>query len=512
MKKRLLLISAVSACMITINAQKSFPYPPLGKLVDIGGRYLHIHQTGKGSPTVILENGSGDFSFIWSLVQPEVSKFTHVVSYDRAGYAWSDPGPSPRTDKQITLELHTALHKSGINPPYILVGQSYGGFLVRAFARYYPKEVAGMVLVEAVQENMRILIGGQPTRIREFATGRFAPEPQKYFDSKKYNYVDTATLDTSLEFPLDRLPLNIQKLQRWAQSRSLYRQASDSEMYWSPEDVAKLYSNKGKPEYMLGNKPLIVLTRGKGGFDGRTDSAELEQERFSLQNELSRLSTNSLNVIDNNSGHNIHLEDPEFVISAIHQVVEAVRLNRPLKEIKKEKDKVYMHVINSFLNASTVQSRSKYMSEGFRSFFADKKGAGKDKATALRSFMDWDGPLHPDIKITNYRIDGNDCMVFFNEKNDFTKHIGYPGWKGSAEFIMDDQMKIKEYTYFPDGSNPPYKPYLQPALEWLKINKPEELNEVYQNEKLIQTNRSAHQWITLLSIWKKQYKYHPTTN
>src|SRR4051812_29963928 len=80
-----------------------------GILVDAGGHKLHLNIQGKGSPTVVFENGSGDFSFIWALVQPEVAKFTQAVSYDRAGFAWSEPGPIPRTGEQICFELHTAL-------------------------------------------------------------------------------------------------------------------------------------------------------------------------------------------------------------------------------------------------------------------------------------------------------------------------------------------------------------------------------------------------------------------
>src|SRR5882672_8807376 len=92
-----------------------------GILVDAGGHKLHLDIRGKGSPTVIFENGSGDFSFIWALVQPEVAKFTQTVSYDRAGFVWSEPGPMPRTGKQICFELHTALNNAGVHPPYILV-------------------------------------------------------------------------------------------------------------------------------------------------------------------------------------------------------------------------------------------------------------------------------------------------------------------------------------------------------------------------------------------------------
>jgi pimeloyl-ACP methyl ester carboxylesterase len=80
-----------------------------GRLVDIGGQRIHLDCTGSGSPTVVFENGAGDFSVVWSLVQPGVSGFTRACSYDRAGYAWSDPGQTPRTYEQIALELFTAL-------------------------------------------------------------------------------------------------------------------------------------------------------------------------------------------------------------------------------------------------------------------------------------------------------------------------------------------------------------------------------------------------------------------
>ena len=286
---------------------------------------------GKGSPTVIFENGSADFSFVWSLVQPEVAKFTKTVSYDRAGYAWSEPGPTPRTSKQICFEFHTALHNAGISGPYILVGQSFGGFLVRAFARYYPGEVAGMVLVEAVQEDQRIFMGGDtPKRIREFAKGRPLPSVQTFFKPVSINR-EAATFDSTIEFPLNRLSPKLQRLQIWAQSQPAYRDAAMAEMDWSPEDVANMYKHKDETSYKLGNIPLMVLTIGKGGYDGRTDSAQLETERLKVQGELAHLSTNSKHTIDYNSGHNIHLEDPQAVIDAVKEIFWAVKKNKYLR-------------------------------------------------------------------------------------------------------------------------------------------------------------------------------------
>src|SRR5258708_1109631 len=125
----------------TSRAQSTSAPPPPATLFDIGGQRLHVDCTGRGSPTVILESGTGDVSVIWSLVQPGVSAFTRVCSYDRGGYAWSDPGIRPRTFAQLALELHTALKRVHIDPPYILVGQSYGGLVIHGFSGVYRPEV-----------------------------------------------------------------------------------------------------------------------------------------------------------------------------------------------------------------------------------------------------------------------------------------------------------------------------------------------------------------------------------
>ena len=317
------------------NAHK---YSPLGRLVDAGGHHLHLYCTGTGGPAVVIENGTGDFSFDWSLVQPSVSQFTQVCTYDRAGYAWSEPGPKPRTFQQLTMELRTALHNAGVKGPYILVGQSYGGFVVRAFARYYPKEVAGMVLVDAVNEDSRVIINNKAVRIREMAQGRPFPPPQlsklpKAQGRSSLPSAGTAgSAETSLEAPLDKLPRAVQQIRLWAQARPEYENARSAELDWSPEELARMYANRGKPEYMLGDIPLIVLTRGSGGYSDEPDvsAQQLEEERLRLQEELAHLSRNSKQIIAKNSGHNIHLEDPGLVIDAIRQVVKAVRGDKRL--------------------------------------------------------------------------------------------------------------------------------------------------------------------------------------
>jgi pimeloyl-ACP methyl ester carboxylesterase len=120
--------------------------------VDVGGHSLNLLIGGHGSPAVILEGGFGEGIAGWSLVQKEIANFAQTVSYDRAGLGQSEPGPKPRSAKQIATELHTALQNAGVKPPYVLVGHSMGGPYVRVFADLYPKEVAGMVLLDPSQE------------------------------------------------------------------------------------------------------------------------------------------------------------------------------------------------------------------------------------------------------------------------------------------------------------------------------------------------------------------------
>lgn len=135
--------------------------------VDVGGHGLQLLVGGQGSPAVIFEGGFGTGIASWSRVQKDVAAFTQTVSYDRAGLGQSDLGPRPRSAKQIATELHAALQKSGIKPPYVMVGHSFGGIYVRVFADMYPNEVVGMVLIDPSQESFNDWLGkNQPHRLK----------------------------------------------------------------------------------------------------------------------------------------------------------------------------------------------------------------------------------------------------------------------------------------------------------------------------------------------------------
>ena len=326
-----LILLAAGAPLRAQQPETSAPTPP-GTLVDIGGQRLHLNCTGRGSPTVLLESGTADISVIWALVQPGVSAFTRVCSYDRGGYAWSDPGTRPRTFAQLALELHTALERLHVGPPYVLVGQSYGGLVIRGFAARYRAEVSGMVMVDAVHEDEQIVYGGQPHRIRDSATGRQFPVPRIGLDVELLQTArgKPSLPEQPLEAPLDRLPARAQQIWRWAYTQPLLGLAQGAELDWSPEEFARMHHERLSNRATLGDMPLIVLARTHGGYDdGMSVSAnDLEKERRELRADLARLSRKGRLIFAANSGHNIHLEDPELVIRSIRQVVALSRGRR----------------------------------------------------------------------------------------------------------------------------------------------------------------------------------------
>ncbi len=120
--------------------------------VKVHHHVMTLYASGAGSPAVILEAGGGSNHKTWDSVQQKIAKFTKVISYDRPGYLNSDTCPLPRDAKRIATELKEALIKANIPSPYIFSGWSYGGSLVRVFAGLYPKDVAGMVLVDPAPE------------------------------------------------------------------------------------------------------------------------------------------------------------------------------------------------------------------------------------------------------------------------------------------------------------------------------------------------------------------------
>jgi pimeloyl-ACP methyl ester carboxylesterase len=339
----ILLLLAFHASSASQHSTNQGAQAPPGKLVDIGGRRLHINCTGKGAPTVVMEAGAGDFSFDWGLVQPQVARFTRVCSYDRAGYAWSDPGPTPRTLRQIAFELHTGLLKAGIEGPYILVGHSLGGAIVRTYVSQYPKEVVGMALVDSVHEEGLIGITDRTTkenkivRWRELSRGRQIPPIQTEMPNPKSSSDPqqaraSSSAQTKVEAPFDKLPERSQQIRLWAISQPHYHPARFSEFDFFPEELDSLYSEREKSKIPLGAMPLIVLTStiSQYGTADEQTRARLSEDRKRLQAELPSLSSNGKQIVAEKSGHHIQLDEPGLVVDAIQQVVKASRTGNKL--------------------------------------------------------------------------------------------------------------------------------------------------------------------------------------
>jgi pimeloyl-ACP methyl ester carboxylesterase len=134
-------------------------YTPPGRLLEVGGRSVHLYCTGRGEPTVVLEAGLGEQSMTWASVQQVVARSTRVCSYDRSGYGWSEARPDAGNYRDAAKDLHSLLERSGERGPYVMVGHSVGGTIARLFTNLYPREVSGLVLVDPTEEDAVIEAG-----------------------------------------------------------------------------------------------------------------------------------------------------------------------------------------------------------------------------------------------------------------------------------------------------------------------------------------------------------------
>ena len=333
--------SAALVAAIGVSAQPPAPKPtPLGKMVDLGGYRIHLYCTGSGKQTVVLSPGGGDFSFAWYLVQQQLQSSARVCSYDRAGSAWSDPGPQPLTLRQEAYELELALRLSGERGPYILVGHSIGGLVARTFAEGYPDETSGIVLVDAPSPDGTMGYFGKLVRVRDLAK-RTIPAIQTMRTSPPVPISD-AEREQGLKYkshkihpPFDRLPPEIQKLQLWAQMLPP-QVAENEEDDYTPEEWQFLYELQqfGHP---LGNMPLVTMigmqeAEDKPGSMSEEQWHTLHQEKIEQKRAFQTLSTNSKVVEVHDAGHSIHLEDPDAVVNAIHEVMDSGLHHARLKQ------------------------------------------------------------------------------------------------------------------------------------------------------------------------------------
>lgn len=136
---------------ITMNHRNKINPP--GNIIKTKKSNIHVILEGEGPDVVILESGLGSISIDWSEIQPKVSKSAKVLSYDRGNYGWSKTRRQALTALDYVEELKELLEKVDLQPPYVLVGHSFGGLIMRLYASLYPEQVKGLLLVDAVHEN-----------------------------------------------------------------------------------------------------------------------------------------------------------------------------------------------------------------------------------------------------------------------------------------------------------------------------------------------------------------------
>jgi len=283
-------------------------YPPPGKVISLSdGRGLHVICEGEGSPTVLLESGLNEFSLHWSLLQPLLSRDTRTCAYDRAGFGWSDISDRASTVENQVSDLEEMIRQMANRQPLILIGHSYGSFLVRLYALRNPQFVKAIILLDPASENMADRIDGYEDAISSAVVqfGRLELIASLGLMAMATEEIPKGYLSgISLDF------------YRATLASGHFFQAASAE---TNEMIPNIMKMKSIASDNLSNIPVFIISRGKPdpipGLS-ETSSKNLEKTWIDLQLDLAnRLYAKHL--IATKSGHSINLQEPEFVYEVV---------------------------------------------------------------------------------------------------------------------------------------------------------------------------------------------------
>jgi pimeloyl-ACP methyl ester carboxylesterase len=322
-----LIVAAGALFQLSMAQWESYRYPAPGKLVDIGGLRLHINCTGAGSPTVILEAGPNDSSLIWQLVQPEISRFTRVCSYDRAGFGWSNPPNKPRTSSNIADELERLLIRAAVPGPYVLVGHDFGTLDLRVFTARHRQQVAGMVFVDSVHPDMH----HRPP---------FNVAAQSTITNVYYRVMPWT------------VPLGVPRILGWCRDNFTFPNQPSEWARFAPEaaaqycrlqswrtEMAQVTDEDGSLAATtgpFGDMPLVVLSHDPqvndfGGFFSPADLIKAESAWMEMQEELRGLSSRSKRIVAKGSFHWVQIYRPELLVAVVREIVNYARGTAPFQ-------------------------------------------------------------------------------------------------------------------------------------------------------------------------------------
>jgi pimeloyl-ACP methyl ester carboxylesterase len=304
-----LLVASIGGGFETVReSMDASAYPAPGQLIDIGGHRLHLHCTGSGSPTVILEPGGGASSSDFAWIAPVVARDTTVCVYDRAGRGWSDATDGPQDGTHIAADLHTLLDRADVPGPYVLAGHSFGGLYVQTFAAQFPDEVAGLVLLDSTAPKP-----GPPVADTQSSAvvGRLSGLVSAVAHVGVGRLIATLSAGTLPPLAQEEADANASNARHLASFIKEYLAEANTSM----QEASSLTT--------LGAKPLIVVTADEGVTDGQWQSK---------QDHMATLSTNSLHRHANATHQSLLGDETDSgtASQAIRDVVNAVRSSRPL--------------------------------------------------------------------------------------------------------------------------------------------------------------------------------------
>ena len=308
------------------------PYPP-GKLVSAGDTRLYVRVKGEGGPVIIIEPALGSPGAEWWHIQDELAKTTTVVTYDRAGYGWSKKGKLPRTSAQVASELLDLLQSAELSGPYILVGHSQGGLYLQVFGRLHPEMVAGAVFLDPVSsDDQRFKAELKPDVYRGSGIDKLATINSlntlrqlglmRVFRNSLYkklmcNYEDLSPTTREVIWQHFTLPKSHAAMLNEYQQNATAANSSEVRAAGTFPHV---------PLKVIYHSPRkMVREMMQYGMLQREDADEVELIWEQLVRAYLRLSPHSEWIVAQDTGHFIHLERPELVLSEVREMIETVR-------------------------------------------------------------------------------------------------------------------------------------------------------------------------------------------